>query len=345
MVKANRITELLKIDFPIIQAPMLVATTPAMISEASDCGCLGSMPLGYASKESARLQIQEIKTRTNKPFAVNVFPFESIQLKKGADDATLRSYFSKYDIPYFDSIPKENPFDSYKDIIDIAIEEGISVISFHFGIPAEEVISKLKQQNIITMATATCVQEAKWIEAAGIDIIVAQGNEAGGNHGTFIEGPLPQIGLFALLPQIVDAVSIPVIAAGGIMDGRTAKAALTLGASGVQIGSALLLAKESGITPSWKKAITQSTDTSTILTNVWSGRYGRCIQNEFTKAMKEHKVYPSPIQHYLTSKLRAYGREKDILDIQSLWAGQSAHYAEEKSTREILQNISKSFQL
>jgi nitronate monooxygenase len=337
----NKLTSLLKIEYPILQAPMLVVSTPEMVAAVSNENCLGILPLGYASPEKAKAQITKLKTLTGKPFAVNVFPYVPPQLENEIDNAPLRRIFQKYNVPFFDTVPDKDPFESYESVLNLVIEERIPAVSFHFGIPSREVMEKLKANGIITLATATSVKEADMIESAGIDIVVAQGIEAGGNRGTFIEEPLPQVGLFSLLPQIADKVKIPVIAAGGIMDGRTVAAALMLGASGVQIGSALIRAKESGAPNSWKQAVAKAGDTSTVLTNVWSGRYGRCLENEFTKEMSSSPVYPSPIQHYLTSKLREAGRAKDLPGIQSLWAGQSAHYAKDRNTKDIIRSIIK----
>lgn len=335
----NKVTALLKIDFPILQAPMLGVATPEMTAAASDAGCLGGLPLGYASKDTALAKIRTVKSLTGKPFGVNIFAYAPPQSKGSMNDDALRGLFKKYDVPFFEEIPVSDPFESYEEILNIVMEEKIPVVSFHFGIPKGAVIEKLKFKGIVTLATATCVKEAEIIEAAGIDIVVAQGIEAGGNRGTFLEGPLPQVGLFALVPQISDRVKIPVIAAGGIMDGRTTAASFVLGAQGVQVGSVLLRSRESGAPASYKNEIARTTDTGTVVTNVWSGRYGRCIENEFTRNIDSKNVHPSPIQHYLTSKLREAGRQKEITDIQSLWAGQSAHYATEDSVKDILQRL------
>lgn len=334
----NRITQLLKVKYPFIQAPMLVVTTPEMVAAASEQSCLGSLPLGYSSTDKALERIRAVRKLTAKPFAVNLFAYQKSESVTRIEPLVLKSYYKKYGVPFYDHIPDQDPYTYYEDLVDLLIEEAIPVVSFHFGMPSAEVIEKLRRNDIVTICTATCVEEAKMIEQSGINIIVAQGTEAGGNKGTFLGGN-PQIGLVSLIPQVLDAVRIPVIAAGGMMQSRSIAAALMLGAEGVQMGSLFIRAKESGATPSWKDALVNSTDTSTVLTKAWSGRYGRCIQNSLVGDMPEHEIFPSPIQNYLTNKLREAGRKDDIPDIQSLWAGQSAKYAPDKSTSDILKEL------
>jgi nitronate monooxygenase len=340
MKPANKLTELLQVQYPIVQAPMLVVTTAQMVAEVCNVGCLGSVPLGYANQQKAKERIREVKALTNRPFAVNVFAYDKPTHVTNLNTDVLRSYYEKYAIAFFDEIPTADPYTYYTNLMDVIIEEEIAVVSFHFGIPGEDVVKKLKSKGIVLIATATCVEEARMIAERGLDIIVAQGIEAGGNRGTFIEGNLPEVALMSLVPQIIDAVDIPVVAAGGIMQAKNIKAAFELGAEGVQMGSAFLRCKESGATESWKNAIALCNDTSTVVTNVWSGRYGRCISNNFVKDMEaDGKIFASPIQNFLTNKLREAGRQKDIPEIQSLWAGQSAKYAQDKTAKEVLEQL------
>ena len=337
----NRITDLLKIKYPFIQAPMLVVTGPEMVAAASEQSCLGSLPLGYSSADKAAERIRSVKQRTNKSFAVNLFAYEKPDAIPDIEPSVLKKFYQKFGVPFFDHIPATDPYTSYEDLIDLIIEEEIPVVSFHFGVPSGTVIEKLHQNNIATICTATCVEEAKMIEQAGIDIVVAQGTEAGANKGSFLNGN-PQIGLMALLPQVCDTVRIPVVAAGGMMQARSIAAAFMLGAEGVQMGSLFLRSEESGAPSSWKEAIANATDTSTVLTRAWSGRYGRCILNRLVEDMPEHEIYPSPIQNYLTNKIREAGRKENVAEIQSLWAGQSARYATTKGTTDILKDMIQS---
>jgi nitronate monooxygenase len=337
----NEVTRLLNIQYPFVQAPMLVVTTPQMVAAACEAGCLGSLPLGYSSFERARDSIRAVKALTSKPFSINVFPYKKPGLLERKQMDGLRSFYQKYEVPFPEHLPEGDPFTYYTDLIDLFLEEGIKVISFHFGLPEPSVIKSLKSNGVILMATATSESEAVKVQEAGMDMVIAQGIEAGGNRGTFIEDRMPEIGLMSLIPQICDAVNIPCIAAGGLMQPRSVASAFLLGASGVQMGSLFILSAESGATSSWKKAVAASSGETTVLTRAWSGKYGRCIPTALVKEVKEEEILPSPIQQYLTSPLREEGRKKDIEDIQSFWAGQSAHYAEIKGTKEILQDLIK----
>jgi nitronate monooxygenase len=339
MTWKNSVTSLLKIEYPIIQAPMLVVTTPAMVASACEAGCLGTLPLGYSAVAKASENIRAVKALTDKPFAVNVFAYDRNISVPEKEPQTLKTYYQKFGLPPLQTVPKEDPFTYYTALIDLLLEEKIPVISFHFGLPSREVIDRLKEAGVVLIATATSVKEAKLIEQAGLDIIVAQGIEAGGNRGSFVEGELPQIGLFSLLPQIVDGVKLPVIAAGGIMHSRHIAAAFLLGAQGVQLGSYFLLSDESNATASWKQAVKSSKDETTVLTKAWSGKWGRCIPTSFVTDINETEIFPSPVQQYLTSALREVGRKNDIPDIQSFWAGQSAQLAKEGKVSQLLKEL------
>jgi Dioxygenases related to 2-nitropropane dioxygenase len=335
----NKITELLHITYPLIQAPMLVVSTPKMVGAVSNEGGLGSIPLGYYSKDKALEEIKAVKKLTSKPFAVNLFAYEQSTEMKFKNMDVLKAIYQRYHIPFLDSLPENDPYPYYTELLDLIVSEAVPVVSFHFGLPDRSVVEYLHSNNIRLMATATCVQEALLIQERGIDIVVAQGIEAGGNRGSFIEGPLPQVGLISLVPQIADAVNIPVVAAGGIAEGRSIAATFFLGAQGVQLGSAFLRSVESGASVSYKNAVADSSDVSSVITNVWSGRYGRCIDNEIIHALQQEDPSPAPFQHFLTTPLRQKGRKEDLAVIQSLWAGQSARYASEQSCSQIFKEL------
>jgi nitronate monooxygenase len=318
---------------------MLVVTTPEMIAAAAEAGCLGMLPLGYHSVEKARSAIRSVKKLSSKPFGVNLFAYEKPGHVQPGDTSSLQTWYNKFHLPFFEQIPQTDPYTYYTELIDLIIEERIPAVSFHFGIPGGHTVQKLKAAGTALLVTATCVEEAVQIEKTGVDLIIAQGIEAGGNRGSFLKDVVPQTGLISLLPQIKEVVSLPVIAAGGIMQPSSTAAAFLLGAEGVQLGSAFLCAKESGATNSWKQAVKKSRDTSSVLTNKWSGKWGRCIPTSFVLDLPEKEVYPSPIQQFLTSTIREYGRKQDIEDIQSFWAGQSARFASDKGTKEILEEL------
>lgn len=332
------VTELLKVKHPFIQAPMLGVTTPEMVAAASNQDCFGSLPLGMTGREKATELISKVKNLTNKPFGVNLFAYEAPVVKE-YDISVLESFYAKHNLPFNNSIPTLDPYPPYTDLIDIIIEEQIPVVSFTFGIPANNVIDRLRDNNVILIGTATSALEAKMIEDAGLHMVVAQGIEAGGHRGSFLKEELPQIGLISLLPQVIDAVKIPVVAAGGLAQAPSCAAAFVLGAKAVQIGSLFLRSPESSASQSHKDAVAVATGESTVLTRAWTGRFARGINNDFIRQFGSIEPLPYPIQNILTQPLRQYGIKQQLTDLQSMWAGQSAHLAQEKPTEEILRDL------
>lgn len=222
------------------------------------------------------------------------------------------------------------------------MEENIPVVSFTFGLPDIQIIQQLKEQGIKVIGTATSVKEAKLLAHAGMDAITAQGIEAVGHRGSFIpEEPLPQVGLIALVPQIVDAVTVPVIAAGGLFDHRTIRAAFALGAEGVQLGTYFIAAEESAASKGYKDCLLLSSDTSTELTRAFSGKWARGIRNSFMEEMSNSALTIPyyTYQNSLTAALRAYGKTNGINDIISMWAGQSASRSKRNSTENLFREL------
>lgn len=239
-------------------------------------------------------------------------------------------------------MPAITPAPDLQEQLAVAQQEQVNIISFTFGSPAPAVIQQLKQNGALVIGTATNVREAIQLQEYGYDAVVAQGSEAGGHRGTFLgsfESSL--IGTMALVPQIVDHVDIPVIAAGGIMDGRGLAAALMLGACGVQMGTAFLTCPEAGSHAKHKEAILQSTEEDTVITKVFSGRYARGIRNRFVKEMEGHRVeLPDyPIQQSLTQPLRKKAAELGRPELMSLWCGQGARLSQIKPAAELVQQI------
>ena len=347
MSEDKMVHHLLKIQYPIIQAPMHGVTTADMVAAVSTTGALGSLPLGGLSPVKAGALINEVKSKTDKPFAINLFAHPISEIDPAAVNQMLQyleSVYSKYGLKMDQADLAALKHYNHFDLVHTVLDEQIVAVSFTFGNLDQETIAIFKSHGKLLIGTATSIEEAILLNETGVDAIVVQGFEAGGHRGTFLnEDKLPQVGLFSLLPQIADKVAIPLIAAGGIFDHRTVKAALALGASGVQIGSLFLAADESDASESYKDDVLKSTDTSTSLTQGFSGRWARGIKNMF---MEEHELsgiaaLPYPYQNTLTGPLRAHAKVNDLMEITSLWAGQSAAAAKRAGCAEILEELIK----
>ncbi|MFC3882184.1 NAD(P)H-dependent flavin oxidoreductase [Bacillus songklensis] len=318
-----------KITYPIVQAGMAGGiTTPELVAAVSNYGALGSIGAGYMSASEMAEAIRDTKQLTNKPFNVNVF-VPSIDLLEVKEEQRQKAL--EVLKPYFENlnIREEPVIRDYSTVfnnqIDAIIEEGAAVCSFTFGAPPREVVSRLKEKGVLLIGTATTAAEAIVLEESGMDAIVAQGSEAGGHRGSFPDTREDvQIGIMSLLPRITDCVTIPVIAAGGIMDGRGINAALSLGAQGVQLGTIFLATEESGAHPVYKEKVINSDEQSTMMTKAFSGKYARGIRNTFMEEMEHQKdcILPYPMQHDLTSGLRKGAAARQNPNYMSLWAGQ-----------------------
>ncbi|MCG3401677.1 nitronate monooxygenase [Staphylococcus massiliensis] len=345
----NRVTERLKIDYPIFQAGMTGSTTPELVAAVSTAGGLGQIGAGYMDGDKTRQAITDVQRLTDKPFAVNLFIPEYPEATE--DEITsmsrkLNPYREQVGLETFDDVP-ELSFDTTKHFdeqIDILIDMNVPICSFTFGVPSDATISKLKQAHITLIGTATTVKEAIVLDEKGVDIIIAQGSEAGGHRGTFLgkahEG---LIGTMSLVPQVVDNVSVPVIAAGGIMDSRGIVASLSLGAEGVQLGTAFLTLNESGAKDVHKSAILKATEDETTVTNVFSGKSARGIRNLFINEMSKADIdiLPYPLQNQLTNPIRKAAGAKGNVDILHLWCGQSPRLSQRDSTEHFMEKLIK----
>jgi len=341
----NEFTRLLGITYPLIQAPMLGITTPAMVAAVSNSGGLGSLPVGGLPPEKVTALIREVKGLTQQPFAVNLFTYEPAAQydRKVFDDMQdfLQFLFGANKLAAPPVNFEEVPFYSWRQQLPALIAAGIRYVSFTFGMPDPDGFALLKGHNIFLMGTATSVAEAMALKAAGVDAIVAQGIEAGGHRGSFLPGELPVVGTMALLPQVIDRVRIPVIAAGGIMDGRGVAAARILGAAAVQTGSIYLRAHESAATPAHKAALAGITDTDTLLTRAFSGRWARGIRNTLITEVEASGLPISdyPYQDALTQAIRKVARELDNTGFINMSAGQAAGKARAWSTADIFAEL------
>ncbi|MBW8348790.1 nitronate monooxygenase [Bacillus sp. IITD106] len=344
----NELTKLLHIDYPIIQAPMAGGiSTKALVSSVSNHGGLGMIGAGYLNPSKTREQIREVRQLTTNHFGVNLFVPTAFQRSdekiRLANDLLGPIHdlleIEKNEIP---SPTYEGLVESFNSQVGVVIEEKVPICSFTFGIPSIEIIDRLKKHNIIVIGTATTVKEAMEIEKAGMDMVVVQGSEAGGHRGTFIHDHQESlVGLMSLIPQVVDHVKIPVIATGGIMDGRGMMASLCLGAKGVQMGTAFLTCMESGAHPLHKEAILQSTENQTVLTRAFSGKWARGINNKFIEDLHEHEtVLPDfPIQNSLTQDIRKAASMQNNREFLSLWSGQSPRLAKKQTVEMLMKKI------
>lgn len=344
------LTERLSIRYPIIQAPMAGGlATPQLVAAVSNAGGLGSLGAGYMEPEEIRSTIREIRTLTDKPFAVNLLIPEPVTEDAEIIEyacALLEPYYQELGLPTDDAsaaslvnLPNLHHAPNFKEQLAVAVEEKASVLSFTFGVPDEKEIEALKEWRIPIIGTATHLLEAIVLEESGVDIVVAQGAEAGGHRGTFI-GHYRQclVGAMALIPVLVDHLSIPVIAAGGIMDGRGITAALALGAAGVQMGTAFLTCPENGARPNCKAALQAGTEISTVLTRVFSGKFARGLHNRFIDELLENETdLPGyPIQNALTRDIRRAAADQDRPEFIPLWAGQGCSLCADKPAGELI---------
>ncbi len=338
---ARSFCETLGIKHPIIQAPMAGGlVTPELVAAVSNAGALGSYPGGYLHPDVIDSAIKKIRSLTDKPFAVNLF----IPEKNPGTAPSPRVVKKLSEIAEEVGIagpgtPSQEGF-RFEDQLAVIIDNDVPVFSFTFGMPDAAQIEALRRNGIAVMGTATSVAEARKLEEAGCSAVAAQGIEAGGHRGTFPDTPhLPMTGAIALVPQIADGVKIPVVASGGIMDGRGIVAALALGAAGVQMGTAFLSAAEASVPEAWLRAIEQSDDTSTVLTRVYTGKYARGIRNRFFEDMAnlEAEVPHYPVQHALTAAIRAAAKAKGDARFMSLWAGQAAPMSRRHPAAELVE--------
>lgn len=345
----NEVTKLLNIKYPIIQAPMAGGiTTSKLVAEVSNSGGLGMIGAGYMTPNQIREQIKEINQFTSKFVGINLFvptEFNAIDNEIKAAKQILQPFRDQLNLHHFDNfeLPTyNNVLDAFHEQIKIVMEEKVPVCSFTFGFPSKDVISELKRNNIILIGTATTVREAVEIEKSGMDMVVVQGSEAGGHRGNFIQGHQESlVGLISLIPQVVDNVSIPVVAAGGIMDGRGLMASLCLGAKGVQMGTAFLTCIESGAHSLHKEGILNAHEDEIILTRAFSGKWARGVKNKFIIEMqKQETSFPDfPVQNTITQSIRKASSLQNNTDFMSLWSGQSPRLAKNQTVDTLIKNI------
>jgi len=330
----RRYLDLVGITQPIIQAPMAGANLAEMAIAVSRAGGLGSLPCGMLSLAAARSELERIRQQTRGPINANFFCHTippSDPAREGRWQQRLSPYYAELGLkPGPAAGAGRAPFDAAMCALMVELRPG--VVSFHYGLPEAALLARLKAAGAIVQGSATTVEEARWLEAHGADAIIAQGLEAGGHRGMFLTRDLSaQVGTLALVPQVVDAVRVPVIAAGAIADARGIVAALALGASAVQIGTAYLLCHEAKISQPFRAALRAAGDQSTVLTNVFSGRPARSIRNRLISEAGpiSSEAPPFPLAAAGTQPLRLAAEARGSADFSPLLAGQAAALARE----------------
>lgn len=332
---------------PVIQAPMAGSDTPALVAAVSEAGGLGVIGAAYLSPQQIREAAAAVRATTTRPFGINLFaPLPAPEPPADANAAldAVAPFCEELALPR-PQMPAA-PADTFAAQVEAVLESGASLFSVTFGLPGPDVVAAVKAKGMLFAATATTVEEAKAVEAAGADLVVAQGSEAGGHRGTFAtEFSAGMVGTMALVPQVVDAVRVPVVASGGIMDGRGIAASLALGASAVQMGTAFLTCTESGIVDAYRQAILSAREDGTRVTRAFSGRPARGIVNRFMTEVERtdgpEAILPFPLQNALTRPLRTAAAKQGRAEFLSLWAGQGVRMARRQSAAELVARLAR----
>jgi len=347
MRRDRRIEELLGIELPIIQAPMAGTVSSRMAIAVSEAGGLGSLPCAMYDEGRVRAEVSAIRAGTSRPFNLNFFCHARPDADAAREDAWRRRL-----APYYDELGADagaaagdggrRPFDAA--MCDRVVELRPAVVSFHFGLPDASLVARVRAAGAKVLSSATTVEEARWLEDRGCDAIVAQGLEAGGHRGSFLGLDMArQVGTMALVPQMVDAVRVPVIASGGIADARGIVAAFALGASAVQIGTAYLFTPEADISSAHREALRGVRDEGTVLTNVFTGRPARGLANRFVREAgpMSDLAPPFPRAASAVAPLRARAEAKGSVDFSPIWSGQAARLARAMPAGELTRRLAE----
>jgi nitronate monooxygenase len=326
----RRLIELLRIELPIVQAPVAGAMDWELAAAAAQAGALGSLPCAMLNATQVREQMAKIRGHTKKPINLNFF-CHTPPVLSNAREARWRErlvpYYRELGIDPAAPVPSSNRTAFDAEMCDVVEETKPEVVSFHFGLPEPRLLQRVKAAGFLVMSSATTAAEARWLEQHGVDAVIAQGNEAGGHRGMFLTDDLAaQPGTFALVPQIVDAVKVPVIAAGGVTDARGIAAAFALGAAGVQIGTAYLWCPEAKISTPHRAALQSARDDGTALTNLMTGRPARGFVNRLMREIGPvADIAPEfPLAAGALAPLRAKAEAQGSGDFSPMWAGQAA---------------------
>lgn len=334
----RRFLDLVECDHPIIQAPMAGAGGVDLCVAAIEGGALGSLPCALLTPDQARIQVARIRGRTNDPLNLNFFCHTMpVDADDGAWRALLQPYYAEFGVEPGNGGALRLPFDA--EMCAVVEELRPEIVSFHFGLPDVRLLDRVKAIGAVVIGNATTVEEARWLEARGVDAIIAQGFEAGGHTGRFLDSdPAEAMGLFALLPQVADAVSVPVIAAGGIGDGRGIAAAFMLGASAVQLGTAYLHAPETPISDAHRAGLRNG---RTLFTNLMTGGLARGLRGRLTDDLgpMREEAPPYPLASAALAPIRTVAEKRGEFGFGPMWAGQAAPIGEPVPAAELTRKL------
>ncbi|MCP9630711.1 nitronate monooxygenase family protein [Rhodopseudomonas palustris] len=344
----RRLLDLFAIEFPFLLAPMAGAMDSELAVAAARGGALASLPCAMLSPDTAREQVGTFRQQISAPINLNFFchtPVAADPAQEAVWKQRLGAYYQEHGIDPAAPVPAASraPFDAA--MCALVEELKPEVVSFHFGLPEASLLDRVKATGAKVIASATIVREAIWLEEHGVDAIIAQGAEAGGHRGMFLTNSIAQQpGLFALLPQVVDAVHVPVIAAGGIADGRAIAAAFALGAAGVQIGTAYLRCPEARTSELVRSALAHGTDEATVMTNVMTGRPARGIANRVMREVGPLSADAPAFPHAAAAlgPLKAAAEQQGKVDFTNLWAGQAVRLGRDMPAAELTRALAGS---
>ncbi len=329
---------------PIIQAPMAGVQDSRLAIAVCNAGGLGSLPCAMLSLEQIENEITNIRTHTQQPFNVNFFAHHLVNYTPEMEKEwynILKPYYKKFGLTERDisNTGGRQPFN--QETADLISDLKVPVVSFHFGLPNDNLLEKIKNSGAKIISSATTIAEAKWLQSKGIDAIIAQGLEAGGHRGMFLNSDVTaQLGTFSLLPNLVNTIDLPIIAAGGICNDVTANCAFALGADAIQVGTAFLLAHEANTTDRHKQALQEESANDTLLTNIFSGGIARGIRNQLIGDLGIHtSAPPFPYASFVTDPLKKKAEQEGNFEFSSMWAGQNACLTNTGSATEIIDMI------
>jgi nitronate monooxygenase len=346
MNKSDVLLKLLGIQHPIIQGPMGGGpSTPELVAAVSNAGGLGSLGAAYLTPEQITEAIRRIRALTSRPFNINLFAggWSTDQaVDAGSMVALMSGVHDELGLPA-PVAPAAAP-DPFPAQLEAVLDAQPPIFSFTFGIPDSDAMLRLKERGIAILGTATTEEEARQLQRAGVDAVVAQGAEAGAHRGTFLDSfESSMIPTLELVRIVVDAIRLPVIATGGMMDGRDIVSALKAGASAAQLGTAFLPCPESGASEVYKRAILAARQDTTVVTRAFSGRPARGLKNAFITSLddKQNHILGYPLQNALTRSMRTAAAQQGIPDYLSLWAGQGVARARALPAGELVARLAE----